>query len=74
VRVQRITNWVDVDSLDGRASLTLERDEPRAGDTGKRCPQGYVTVSMTGCSESAVFSLSALRRALDEFEHVEERP
>lgn len=70
-RAQRITNWVDVDSLDKTASVTFERDDPRSQDNGKRCAPGYVTVSMTGGSAAAVFSVSSLRQALDEFERVE---
>jgi hypothetical protein len=70
-RSERVANWVDVDSMDKKASVLFERDDPRSQDNGRRCSPGYVTVSMTGCADAAVFSVSALRRALDEFERVE---
>ena len=68
MNVRRVTEYVEVQSLSGDAVFTLSRDEPRADDTGKRNPYGYVSVYLTGASEAYVFAVGTLRRALDEFE------
>jgi len=73
VKGERITNWVEVHGTCGRDEpipcLTLERDVPGVADHGRRNPAGYVTLSLP---TEGVFPVSALRRALDEYEAVTE--
>lgn len=79
MRVERITNYVELPAQyagggcrgQGKPTLLLSRDEPGSADTGKRCPHGYVALSLEGADEG-VFMVSQLRRALDEYERVEQ--